>query len=127
MKCVYPKKKKSIIANGKKFAIVKKRYKKIYRYPLKKTPLFYLLNKENILNVIQNHKPILINSNIIEYELTDNNLNKINIFFDKNSLELAGWKTTDAYANEVNFLLRNIKTNIPINNKIFKIPKEEDL
>ena len=48
MKCEYPKKKKSIIANGKKFAIIKRRYKKVYYYPLKKTPLFYLLNKENV-------------------------------------------------------------------------------
>ena len=51
----------------------------------------------------------------------------MNIFFDKTSLELSGWKITDAYSNEVNFLLRNIETNISINNKIFKIPKEEDL
>ena len=127
MRCEYPKKKKSIIADGKKFAIIKKRYKKIYYYPLKKTPLFYILNKESILNVIKNYQPSLINSNLIEYELKDNNSNKINIFFGKNSLELSGWKTIDAYANEVNFLLRNIETNIPINNKIFKIPKEEDL
>ena len=127
MKCEYPKKKKIIITNGKKLAIVKKRYKKIYYYPLKKTPLFYILNKESILNVIKNYQPSLINSNLIEYELKDNNSNKINIFFGKNSLELSGWKTIDAYANEVNFLLRNIETNIPINNKIFKIPKEEDL
>ena len=127
MKCEYPKKKKSIITDGRKFAIVKRRYKKIYYYPLKKTPLFYILNKESILNVIKNYQPSLINSNLIEYELKDNNSNKINIFFDKNSLELSGWKTIDAYANEVNFLLRNIETNIPINNKIFKIPKEEDL
>ena len=81
MKCEYPKKKKSIIANGKKFAIVKKRYKKIYNYPLKKTPLFFLLKKENILNVIKNYKPTKVNSNIIVYELTDDNLNKLNIFF----------------------------------------------
>ena len=127
MKCEYPKKKKIIITNGKKLAIVKKRYKKIYYYPLKKTPLFYILNKESILNVIKNYQPSLINSNLIEYELKDNNSNKINIFFGKNSLELSGWKTIDPYANEVNFLLRNIETNIPINNKIFKIPKEEDL
>ena len=127
MKCEYPKKKKSIITNGKKLAIVKRRYKKIYYYPLKKTPLFYLLNKENILNVIQNYEPTLINSNIIEYELTDNNLSKVNIFFDKNSLEFLGWKTMDAYSNEVNFLIRNIETNIPIKNEIFKIPREEDL
>lgn len=127
MKCEYPKKKKSIITNGKKLAIVKKRYKKIYYYPLKKTPLFYLLNKENILNVIKNYEPVLINSNVIEYELTDTNSNKVNIFFDKNSLELSGWKTIDAYSNEVNFLITNIKTNISIKNEIFKIPNEEDL
>ena len=127
MKCEYPKKKKSIIANGKKFAIVKRRYKKIYYYPLKKTPLFYLLKKENILEVIQNYKPKTITSNPIEYELLDNNLNKVNIFFDKNSLIISGWKTTDAYSNEVSFLIKNSKINITIDNKIFKIPREEDL
>ena len=127
MKCEYPKKKKSIIANGKKFAIVKRRYKKIYYYPLKKTPLFYLLKKENILEVIQNYKPKTITSNTIEYELLDNNINKLNIFFDKNSLIISGWKTTDAYSNEVSFLIKNSKINITIDNKIFKIPREEDL
>ena len=127
MKCEYPKKKKSIITNGKKFAIIKRRYKKIYYYPLKKTPLFYILNKENILNVIKNYEPFFVDSNFIEYELTDASSGKINIFFNKNSLELSGWKTTDAYSNEVNFLLRNIETNISINNEFFKIPKEEDL
>jgi len=127
MKCEYPKKKKSVIANGKKFAIIKKRYKKIYYYPLNKTPLFYLLNKENILNVIENYEPTYINSNLVEYKLIDNNSNKISIFFDKNSLNLTGWKTLDTYSNEVNFLIRNMKTNILIENEIFKIPKEDDL
>ena len=127
MKCEYPKKKKIIIVNGKKFAIIKKRYKKIYYYPLKKTPLLYLLNKENILNLIQNYKPILVDKEYIEYELIDNNFNTLNIFFDKNSLDFSGWKTTDAYSNEVNFLIRNIETNILIKNDFFKIPKEEDL
>ena len=126
MKCEYPKKKKSIIANGKKLAIVKKRYKKIYYYPLKKTPLFYLLKKENILNLINNHKPTNINSNTIEYELNENNSNKLNIFFSKKSLNLIGWKTTDAYSNEVNFIIRNIEINVLIKNEIFKIPKEEE-
>ncbi len=127
MKCDYPKKKKSIITNGKKLAIVKKRYKKIYYYPLKKTPLFYLLNKENILNVIKNYEPKITNSNIAEYELTDDELNKISIFFDKNLLELSGWKTTDAYSNKVSFYIKNTKINIAIKNEIFKIPRQEDL
>ena len=127
MKCEYPKKKKLIIANGKTLAIVKNRYKKIYQYPLKKTALFYILNKENILDIIHNYEPSNIDNDVIEYELTDSNSNKINIFFDKNSLLLSGWKTIDAYSNEVNFLIENIKTNIFVENKIFKIPKEEDL
>jgi len=127
MKCEYPKKKKSIIADGKKFAVIKRRYKKIYLYPLNKTPLFYILNKENILSAIQNYKPKLINSDMIAYELTDNNSNKVNIFFNKNSLNIAGWKTTDAYSNEVSFLITNLKTNISIKNEIFKIPREDEL
>ena len=127
MKCEYPKKKKIIITNGKKFAIIKKRYKKIYYYPLKKTPLFYLLKKENILNLVQNYEPTTIDSSIVKYELIDNNSNKLKIFFGKNSLELLGWKTTDAYSNEVSFFLKNTETNILIKNEIFKIPREEDL
>ena len=127
MKCEYPKKKKIIITNGKKFAIIKKRYKKIYYYPLKKTPLFFLLNKENILNLIKNYAPTNVDSNIVEYELIENNSIWLKIFFDKSSLEILGWKTIDAYSNEVSFLIRNVETNISIKNEIFKIPREEDL
>ena len=127
MKCEYPKKKKSIIANNKRFAVIKRRHKKIYQYSLKKTPLFFLLNKENILNIIKNYEPTLTNLDQIEYKLSDNNSNEISIFFDKNSLELLGWKTIDSYSNQVDFLIKNIKTNVLIENKIFKIPKEEDL
>ena len=127
MKCEYPKKKKSIISNGKKLAIVKKRYKKIYFYPLEKTPLFFLLNKENIISIIKNYEPITIDSQLVRYEVTDNNLNKLNIFFNKKTLNISGWNTTDAYSNEVNFLIRNIQTNTLIDEKIFKIPNENDL
>ena len=127
MKCEYPKKKKIIITNGRKLAIIKKRYNKIHQYPLKKTPLYYLLKKENILNIIKNYEPTIITSKEIEYEIIDENSNKLNIFFDRKSLELAGWKTIDSYSNQVNFVIRNIKTNIFVDNKIFKIPREEDL
>ncbi|MDC0205412.1 outer-membrane lipoprotein carrier protein LolA [Pelagibacteraceae bacterium] len=127
MKCDYPKKKKTIIANGKKFAIIKKRYKKIYYYPLKKTPLFFLLKKENILNLIESREPRLIKSDIIEYELVDEKSNSLKVFFNKNTLELLGWKTIDAYSNEVSFLIGNVVTNIKIENQVFKIPNAGDL
>ena len=128
MKCDYQNlKKKSVISNGKTVAVIKKKYKKIYLYPIRTTPLFTILKKEKILDLIINNKPTRIDSNMIEYELIIKKSNKIKIFFDRNSLEFKGWETTDAYSNKVNFLISNLKTNILINNKFFKIPKEEDL
>ena len=127
MKCEYPKNNKSIISNGKRLAVVKIKQKKIYTYSLKKTPLFYLLKKENILNLVKDYKPIKEESDIAEYEILDNNSIKINIFFNKSSLELLGWKTTDVYSNEVSFIIRNLKQNLSIKDEFFKIPKEEDL
>ena len=86
-----------------------------------------MLKKENILNLLKNYEPSYTDKSLIEYELIGGDLYKLKIFFDKNSLELSGWKTIDAYSNEVSFLIRNIKKNILIEDKIFKIPKEEDL
>ena len=86
-----------------------------------------VLKKENILDLIENYEPTVIDTNTIEYELVGDNSNKLKIFFDKDSLDFLGWKTTDAYSNEVSFFLKNIKVNITIENKIFKIPQIEDL
>ena len=79
------------------------------------------------MNVIENFEPTFLDSNIIEYELVDDRSNKLKIFFNKNSLNLMGWKTIDTYSNEVKFIIKNIKSNVPVKNDIFKIPKEEDL
>ena len=128
MKCNYQNlKQKSIISNGRTFAIIKKKYKKIYYYPLKSTPLFAILKKEKILNLIRNNKPNKISENIIEFEFIDKKSNKLKIFFDTNSLELKGWKTRDSYSNNVSFMIFNVQTNEIIEDNFFKIPKEEDL
>tara|TARA_B100001167_G_C16677628_1_gene260742 strand:+ start:178 stop:759 length:582 start_codon:yes stop_codon:yes gene_type:complete len=127
MKCNYKNfKQKSVISNGKTVAVVKKKYKKIYYYPIKYTPLFTILNKEKILNLIKNNKPSLIGSSLIEYKLS-NKKNKLKLFFDKNTFEFKGWETVDAYSNEVSFLINNLKINNQIIDDFFKIPKEEDL
>ena len=128
MKCDYKNlKKKSVISNGRTVAIIKKKYKKIYYYPIERTPLFFILEKEKILNLIKNNKPTKIGSNIVEYEFIGKKLNKLKLFFDKNSLEFKGWETKDAYSNIVSFKIINLETNITITNDFFKIPKEKDL
>jgi len=128
MKCNYQNlKKKTLISNGKTVAIIKKKYKKIYYYPIKATPLFTILNKEKILNLIKNNKPTKISLNTVEFEFIDKKSNRLKILFDKNTLELKGWETKDAYSNSVSFLISNLKTNNQIVDDFFKIPKEEDL
>ena len=128
MKCNYQNlKQKTLISNGKSVAIIKKKYKKIYYYPIKTTPLFTILNKEKILNLIINNKPTKIDSNIIEFEFVDKKSNKLKILFDKNTLELKGWETKDAYSNSVSFIISNLIINNQIVDSFFKIPQEKDL
>ena len=69
MKCNYQNlKQKIIISNGKTVAVVKKKYKKIYYYPIKLTPLFFILKKEKIINLVRKTQPVEINSNLIKFE-----------------------------------------------------------
>ena len=50
MKCKYKNTKgKILISKIKYIAIIKKKYKKIYRYPIESTPLFIILNKDKCL------------------------------------------------------------------------------
>ena len=128
MKCDYENfKQKSIISNGKTVVIIKKKYKKIYYYPVKATPLFTILQKSKILNLVRNNRPTKINSSLIEFEFIEKKSNKLKIFFDKTTLEFKGWKTKDAYSNNVSFIILDLKTNKIIDDEFFRIPNEKDL
>ena len=128
MKCDYQNyKQKVIISNGRTVAIIKKKYKKIYRYPVKSTPLFIILKKQEIINLIRKQPPTEISANLIKFEFIDKKKNKLKILFDKNSLEFKGWETKDAYSNNVSFIINNLKINNQIVDEFFKIPDEKDL
>ena len=128
MKCNYQNvKQKIVISNGKRVAIIKKKYKKIYSYPIKMTPFFFILDKNKIMHLIGQNPPSKIDKNLITFEFVDQKENKLKIFFDKNSFELRGWKTKDSYLNDVNFTIYNLKINNQILDNFFKIPLEEDL
>ena len=128
MKCNYQNlKQKTIISNGKTLAVIKKKYKKIYLYPLKSTPLFFILKKEKIINLIRQNKPTKTNSTTVEFSFVDQKKNKVKIFFDKNSLDFKGWEARDSYSNDVSFEISNLKSNRQIVDSFFKIPEEKDL
>ena len=127
IKCNYDDKyKKMIISNGKTLAIIQRRYKKIFYYSLKRTPLFYLLDKEYLIDLIKKNEPTQINDYKIEYEF-NNDGKKITVIFDKKTFNLIGWKTLDIYQNNVKFIIKNSRKNENITKNFFRIPKEEDL
>ena len=97
-KCIikYPKKifceynnsnKKIIVSNGKSLIIKNKNSKNHYIYPVDKTPLKFLLDKNYLISKISTLQPREIENKYFNFEIVENN-NEINIFFDKENLNL---------------------------------------
>ena len=108
-KCIieYPKKifcdytnpnKKNLVSNGKSLVIKTSNKGSYYRYPLNKTPLEFLLDKEYLISKIEELEPRDIDNKYLNFKIFEND-NEINIFFDKKDLNLIGWQTEDIYQN----------------------------
>ena len=119
MYCVYDKNNKILVSNGKSLVI--KTISSYYRYPLKKTPLNFILDKNYLINKIYSLEENSLNNSFINYTILEKG-NKIDIFFDTISLELIGWQTKDVYQNTTLTLLSSISKNQNIKNKLFRLP-----
>ena len=132
-KCIieYPKKifceysnpsKKKLVSNGKSLVIKPINKGSYYRYPLNKTPLKFLLDKEYLISKIEESEPRYIDNKYLNFKIFENN-NEINIFFDKKNLNLIGWQTEDIYQNLSIMFISSVKKNQEIDSKIFKLPE----
>ena len=72
---------KILVSNGKSLVI--KTSVSYYRYPLEKTPLNLILDKDYLINKIYNLEERVINESFINYKINENG-SEINIFFDNN-------------------------------------------
>ena len=81
-----------------------------YRYPLEKTPLNFILDKNYLINKIYNLEERIIDDSFINYKINENG-NEINIFFDNQSFNLIGWQTKDVYQNLNITFLSSVKKN----------------
>jgi outer membrane lipoprotein-sorting protein len=96
--CEYAKSNnKILVSNGKSLVI--KTITSYYRYPLNKTPLNFILDKDFLIN-------------------------KINVFFNKETYDLIGWQNTDVYQNFNITFLSSIRKNRIIPKNIFKLPEQ---
>jgi len=127
----YPKKlfcsynninKKIMVSNGKSLAIKNQASNQYYLYPLKRTPLELILDKNYLINQIKNLEARTIENKYLNFTLVKNN-NKINIFFDNQTLNLIGWQTEDIYQNLVITFIYRVKLNKKIDQNIFKLPE----
>ena len=127
----YPKKiyclynnfnKKIMVSNGKSLVIKNQTNNQYYRYPLKRTPLELILDKNYLINQIKNVEGRIVDNKYFNFTIV-NNGNKINIFFDNQTLNLIGWQTEDIYQNLVITFMSKIKVNQKIDKNVFKLPQ----
>ena len=85
---------KILVSNGKTLGI--KTLTSYYIYPLEKTPLYYILDKEYLLSKIDDLEERIIDNKFINFTFFEND-NEINVFFDKQTHNLIGWQTLDIY------------------------------
>ena len=112
---------KILVSNGKSLVI--KTISSYYRYPLEKTPLNVILDKNILINKIKSLKERTIDNNLINFTILENN-NEISIFFDKQTYDLIGWQNTDMYQNFNITFLSSIRKNRVLSKNLFKIPAQ---
>jgi outer membrane lipoprotein-sorting protein len=119
--CEYQEKDKILVSNGRSLIIKTK--VSFYRYPLNKTPLNLILDKNFLIEKIVNLKEKMLDKTYINFEIVEND-NKINIFFDNKTFNLVGWQTKDIYQNINVTYLSSIKINQNVDKNLFKLPTQ---
>ena len=110
---------KILVSNGTSLVI--KNDRQYYRYPLKSTPLEFILNKNYLIKKIETSKLNETNDKYFYFEIDEEN-NKINIFFNKEDFKLVGWQVEDIYQNLAVTYIFNSEINKNVDEKIFKLP-----
>ena len=120
--CEYAKSNnKILVSNGKSLVI--KTITSYYRYPLDKTPLNFILDKNFLINKINILEERIIDEFLINYTIRENDI-EINVFFNKETFDLVGWQNIDVYQNFNIIFLSSIRKNITFSKNIFKLPTQ---
>ncbi len=118
--CKYARSNNKILVSNGKSLVIKTRTS-YYRYPLEKTTLNFILDKNYLINKISNLKERMVDKNLINFTIFDKD-KEINIFFDNQTYDLIGWQNTDIYQNFNITFLSSIRKNRVLSKNLFKIP-----
>ena len=127
----YPKKifceyilnnKKILVSNGKSLVI--KTLNSYYIYPLKRTPLNLILDKNFLIDNIEKLEKEILDNKFVNFKIYQDE-NEINLFFNKKNFDLVGWQTRDIYQNLNITHINSLMKNDVINENIFKLPIQD--
>tara|TARA_B100000575_G_C22883261_1_gene514478 strand:+ start:147 stop:695 length:549 start_codon:yes stop_codon:yes gene_type:complete len=118
--CEYARSNNKILVSNGKSLVIKTR-SSYYRYPLEKTVLNLILNKNYLISKINNLNARIIDNKFINFTISENE-NEINIFFDNHTFDLTGWQNTDIYQNFNITYISSIRKNRVLKKNLFKLP-----
>ena len=130
-KISYPKKilckyddifEKVLVSNGRSLVINSKKIVNYLIYKLKDTPLDLILDKNFLINKIDEIDKVEENDESYFFKIKHNE-SLIKIYFNKNNFDIMGWTTVDMYQNKVETILYEVETNLMIDDKIFRVQK----
>ena len=112
---------KILVSNGRSLVI--KTITSYYRYPLHKTPLNLILDKDYLITQIYSLEERIVDGNLVNYTIKQKN-QEINVFFDNETFNLIGWQNTDAYQNFNITFLSSIRKNRVLAKNLFNLPSQ---
>ena len=120
--CEYARSNNKILVSNGKSLVIKTRTS-YYRYPLEKTALNLILDKNFLIDKIYHLKERIVDDNLVNFTIMEKE-NEINIFFDKQTFDLIGWQNKDLYQNFNITFLSSIRKNRVLPKNLFKIPTQ---
>ena len=120
--CDYKKNNKKILVSNGKTLVIKTK-SSYYIYPLERTPLSLILDKDYLLSKIKSSNERYIDDQFINFTFVEKD-NEINIFFDRENYDLVGWQILDIYQNLSITFLSLISKNQNLNENLFILPKQ---
>ena len=114
---------KEIIIKDNTLAIIKREYQRVYYYRVSNSPFATILDKEKIIEQITNIKNVSSQDGKLFFEFNnENSTSSLQLFLNKDTLDIVGWKTTGYDQQTVVFTIKNSQINTDIIEK-FEIPE----
>ena len=121
--CEYAKSNDKILVSNGRSLVIKTRTS-YYRYPLNKTPLNLILDKNFIINKINNLNSRIVDNDLVNFTVLQKDM-KLNLFFNRKTFELIGWQNTDMYQNFNITFLSSVRKNRIVKKDLFNLPSQD--